>query len=124
MSSNTDLVRKFCADLETRDIDRLMTYFTEDAVYYNSPVGPTTGLAAIRALLEEIGGPATSVEIEFLGTAESGNSVFTERVDRLVIGGKTVELPVAGVFEVRDGKISSWRDYFDMATWTRQVAAG
>jgi limonene-1,2-epoxide hydrolase len=28
---------------------------------------------------------------------------------------------VAGVFELRDGKIAAWRDYFDMATWTRQA---
>jgi limonene-1,2-epoxide hydrolase len=32
-----------------------------------------------------------------------------------------VELPVASVFEVRDGKIAAWRDYFDMGTWTRET---
>ena len=29
--------------------------------------------------------------------------------------GNTVELPVTGVFEVVDGKITAWRDYFDMS---------
>ena len=44
---------------------------------------------------------------------------FVERLDRFSVGGKPVELPIAGVFEIRDGKIAAWRDYFDMATWTR-----
>jgi len=51
-----------------------------------------------------------------------GNLVFTERVDRFTMNGRTVALPVAGVFEIRDGKIAAWRDYFDFATWQRQVA--
>ena len=38
-----------------------------------------------------------------------------------VIGGKTVELPVAGVFELEGGRIKAWRDYFDLATWSRQT---
>ncbi len=37
------------------------------------------------------------------------------------MNGKKVELPVAGVFEVKDGKITAWRDYFDMQTWARQT---
>ena len=37
------------------------------------------------------------------------------------LGGKDIALPVAGVFEVRDGKIAAWRDYFDLATWQRQA---
>jgi limonene-1,2-epoxide hydrolase len=49
-----------------------------------------------------------------LNLACNGDVVFTERVDRMSIGGNKVAVPVAGVFEVRDGKIAAWRDYFDM----------
>ena len=31
-------------------------------------------------------------------------------------------LPVMGTFEVRDGKISAWRDYFDMAQATKVLS--
>ena len=48
--------------------------------------------------------------------------VFAERVDRFTIGEKRVVVRVAGVFEVRDGKISAWRDYSDIATFRRQLA--
>ena len=30
-----------------------------------------------------------------------------------------------GIFEVADdGRIGAWRDYFDLATWTRQSGGG
>jgi limonene-1,2-epoxide hydrolase len=35
-----------------------------------------------------------------------------------------VELPVAGLFRVRDGAITLWRDYFDMRTFETQMAGG
>jgi limonene-1,2-epoxide hydrolase len=49
-------------------------------------------------------------------------TVLTERVDRFVFGETPVAVPVMGAFEIRDGKISAWRDYFDLASMTRQLA--
>lgn len=63
------------------------------------------------------------MEFLILHIAAAGNVVLAERLDKFVIGDRSVELPVAGVFEVRDGKISVWRDYFDMATGTKQTTA-
>lgn len=53
------------AAFNQRDIDGIMSFFTEDSIYHN--------------------------------------------------------LPIVGVFEIRGGKISAWRDYFDLATWQRQT---
>ena len=49
--------------------------------------------------------------------------VLTERTDRFKVGGKWVELPVMGTFELRDGLITAWRDYFDMQQFTKQLPA-
>jgi limonene-1,2-epoxide hydrolase len=39
------------------------------------------------------------------------------------MGEKWIDLPVMGTFEVDgDGRITLWRDYFDMATFTDQLA--
>jgi limonene-1,2-epoxide hydrolase len=47
--------------------------------------------------------------------------VFTERVDRFTMrNGTRFELPVNGVFELRGGKIASFRDSFDLASFERQ----
>ncbi len=124
MSVNTDLVTAFCRAWSGRDVDELLGYFSEDAVYHNMPMPPIQGKPAIRAILQQIIAPAAWIEWEMLNIAEAGGVVFTERVDRFQMGERKVELPVAGVFEIEGGKIRAWRDYFDMAAWTRQTAAG
>ena len=117
---NEQLIRDFCAAWVRRDIDELLAYFAPDAVYHNIPLEPLNGLQAIRGTLEMFVTPAQSIEFELLAIASTGNLVFTERVDRFLILGREVALPVAGVFEIAAGKIVAWRDYFDMQTWMRQ----
>ena len=39
---------------------------------------------------------------------------MNERTDHITRDGKTTALPLMGVFEVRDGKIALWKDYFDV----------
>ena len=117
------LVRDFCAAWTRKNIDELLSYFAPDAVYHNMPLEPLKGIAAIRSTIEMFATPAERIEFEMLAMASSGDLVFTERIDRFTMMGKTVALPVAGVFEVRHGKIAAWRDYFDMQTWLTQTGA-
>ena len=114
------IVRDFCTAWSRRSIEELLAYFTDDAVYHNVPLAPVTGKDGIREILNLFVPPAESIEFEILHMATRGNVVFTERVDRFAMGGRQVALPVAGVFELRDGKIAAWRDYFDLATWQHQ----
>ena len=122
-SDNLQLIERFCQAFKKRDADEILGFFTDDAVYHNMPMPPVRGKAAIRNVLEMFLKPAWSVEFVILNIAASGDVVLTERVDKFDMGGRNVELPVAGAFEVKEGKIAAWRDYFDMATWTRQTAA-
>jgi limonene-1,2-epoxide hydrolase len=121
MDANERLIRAFCAAWAQRDIPTLLAYFHPDAVYHNIPLPPLRGREEIRATLETFVAPAEEIEFEILHLAVNGNVVFTERVDRFSFAGKKVELPVAGVFEIEEGKIRAWRDYFDMQTWLRQT---
>ncbi|MBW2312793.1 MAG: hypothetical protein JRH10_01280 [Deltaproteobacteria bacterium] len=45
---------------------------------------------------------------------EQPDVVFAERLDQTQAGEKAVDLPCTGVFTIRDGKIASWRDQFDL----------
>ena len=121
MTDPVEVVRDFCAAWAARDQQRILDAFIDDGVYHNMPLEPAVGKTAIAALLGVILGPASEVKFEIKHIVADGNVVLTERVDRFVINGKPVELPVMGAFEVHDGKIAAWRDYFDMATWTRQT---
>lgn len=123
MTTSLETVRKFCEAFSSKDPDELLKFFDDDAVYHNMPMAPVRGKAAIRTVLDMFLKPAQSVEFIILNDAASGNTVLNERLDKFQIGDRAVELPVAGVFEVEGGKITSWRDYFDMATWTKQTSA-
>ncbi|MGH9080662.1 MAG: limonene-1,2-epoxide hydrolase family protein [Acidimicrobiales bacterium] len=43
-------------------------------------------------------------------------------MDTFHVGEKVASLPVMGTFEIRDGKISAWRDYFDLAQITAMLS--
>ena len=115
------IIREFCASWPERSVDRFLDFFTEDAVYHNMPLEPVTGKNGIREVLN-LFLAAQEIQAEVVHLAARGNLVFTERIDRFRFGDKRVELPCAGVFEIRDGKVAAWRDYFDLATWQRQTA--
>jgi limonene-1,2-epoxide hydrolase len=119
---NEALVSEFCDAWAARDVDAILAYFHDDAVYHNIPVEPAVGPEAIRAVVEMFVPPADAIEfvVHHIFSNPAGDVVFTERTDRFVMGDKTIELPVAGVFELRDGKIAAWRDYFDLQTFMSQ----
>lgn len=118
-----DVVREFCNAIPRRDVEELVGFFSDDAVYHNIPIAPVSGRDAIAATLHQFLDPATDAEFELLGLALSGQTVMTERVDRFTVNGKKIELPVMGAFEVdAGGKIAAWRDYFDMAQFTKQMS--
>ena len=117
-----ELVTAFCNAWEAVDIDALMEYFTDDAVYHNIPIAPVEGKDAIRATIEGFVGGIDKIEFEILNIAANGDNVLTERVDTFHGEAKTISLPVMGTFEVRDGKIAAWRDYFDLNQFMSQMA--
>lgn len=114
-------VRDFCAAWERRDKEAILDAFTADAVYHNMPMAPATGKAQISALLDFILPQGVNgIQFEIKSIAADGDTVLTERVDTFTTGDRKITLDVMGVFELRDGKIAAWRDYFDLAQWTKQ----
>jgi limonene-1,2-epoxide hydrolase len=112
------LVTAFCAAWARRDVDELMTYFADDATYHNIPMEPAVGAAAIRTFLEGFLAMTSDISFEVHRQVATAGVVMNERTDTMTIGGNTIALPVAGVFEIADGRIAAWRDYFDMAQFS------
>ncbi|MEV0075187.1 limonene-1,2-epoxide hydrolase family protein [Nocardia neocaledoniensis] len=112
------LVTEFCARWANGTADELAEYFTEDATYHNIPLEPVVGKDAIREFLRGFLDSFGGIDFQVRHQVSSGDLVFNERVDTFVIGGNTIDLPVTGVFEIADGRIRAWRDYFDMAPIT------
>jgi limonene-1,2-epoxide hydrolase len=122
MSVNTGITSEFTAAWKARDVEKIMSFFTADCVYHNIPMEPLRGTEAIRGLIQTFVGMASELEFIVHHIAEtSSGTVLTERTDKFLIDGKWVELPVMGTFEFRDGKISAWRDYFDLEQFNKQM---
>ncbi len=117
------IVRDFCKAFSRQDLQEILDFFSDDAVYHNIPMAPAEGKPAVEAMLKQFVDPNATADFEIRNLAVNGNVVLTERLDRLSIGGKPVELSVMGTFEVdAGGKITAWRDYFDMAQLTSQMS--
>jgi limonene-1,2-epoxide hydrolase len=119
-----DIVRRFCAAWSNVSPDELAEFFTDDAVYHNIPIAPVTGRDTIKATIAGFTGGVEKIEFRLRNIVADGPIVLTERVDVFVLPQGAIELPVMGTFEVRDGKIAAWRDYFDMKQFMDQMAGG
>lgn len=120
-----DTVKAFMKAMEPLDYDTALQYVADTCEYTNPPpIGTVIGPAAVRAVLEPFFSPTLENEFVVLRELASGSTVMLERLDRHRLADKWVELPVTGVYEVVDGKITYWRDYFDAATILSQWPAG
>ncbi|MCE2854532.1 MAG: nuclear transport factor 2 family protein [Ilumatobacteraceae bacterium] len=116
------VVSDFFAAVERIDIDAAVEHLADDISYENMPVQPVKGKEDVRNLMSGFLAASTEVEWRVLRQHQVGNVVFNERLDRFKMNGGWLELPVAGVFEVdHRGKITLWRDYFDMGTYMDQL---
>ncbi len=116
------LVREFCDAFDGSNVEALRPYFTDDVVYHNIPLDPAVGIDATLAFIESFFGMCDSMTIETVHLAVRDNVVLTERIDTFTVGAVVAPLLVMGAFEVRDGKISAWRDYFDLGQITTMLS--
>lgn len=119
---NEEIVLRFIRAWSRLDADELVEFFADDGTYHNMPLSPVSGRNLLRGFIAAFLKSWTATEWEVLNLVSRGDTVIAERIDRIKVGDKAVELPCCGVFEMRDGKIKVWRDYFDMATYTKALA--
>ncbi|MBT5579841.1 MAG: SnoaL-like domain-containing protein [Acidimicrobiaceae bacterium] len=118
-----EIVTEFIRAIERKDVAAAASFVAENISYENMPMAPIIGREAMMATLEVFLAPAERVDWQILQQWEVGRVVINERLDRFEIGDGWLELPLAGIFEINhDDKISLWRDYFDMGSYTRQMA--
>jgi limonene-1,2-epoxide hydrolase len=122
-SGNLDTVLEFCRVWQERDLKKILQFFSPDCFYHNMPVDPVIGIDAIAATLKPMVESAQAIEFVMKSAAESAEgTVLTERVDRFQLNGKWIVIPVMGTFELKDGKIFQWREYYDQGQFNAQKA--
>ena len=117
MSDNVTIIREFIEAWSTLDAPALAAYFTEDGSYHNMPTGPVTGRENVEQFIASFTANWTETTWDIISIAGDGDLVFCERLDRTRTEAGDVDLPCVGVFEMENGKIKVWRDYFDLATF-------
>ncbi|MFZ0706424.1 MAG: limonene-1,2-epoxide hydrolase family protein [Candidatus Korobacteraceae bacterium] len=115
------IIRDFIDACVRADVDEFMSYFTEDAVWWNAPWKEISGRTAIGQALQKGKEQMKALPWEVRHIVADGNIVMTERVDNFEVQGKRVSVPCMGIFELRDGKIAAWRDYWDLKSFEAQM---
>jgi limonene-1,2-epoxide hydrolase len=121
--SAEDVVNEFIARVVSMDLDGACELVAEDLEYDNVPMGKNHGPEGLKAFLGAMAGGVRDLQFVVHRQVADGNVVLNERTDRFLVGERWIELPVAGVFELRDDRIVLWRDYFDMGPVQELIAA-
>jgi limonene-1,2-epoxide hydrolase len=122
--SSGEIVSQFIGAIERRDLNVVEAMLAEEISYENMPMRPIVGREAVMKVIEAFLAPAELVDWKILRQWECEGVVVNERIDRFRIGNGWLELPVAGFFELdSESRILLWRDYFDLGSYTSQMAA-
>lgn len=116
-SPNERVVRDFIAAWSELDAAALVDYFAVDGVYHNMMLEPVAGREKLLEFITSFLSGWSETHWEVINLVSRGDLVVAERVDRTRVGEKWVDLPCVGVFELEDGEIKIWRDYFDLSTY-------
>ncbi len=122
MASATEVVREFCGAFGAKDVDTIARLLADDVVYHNVGMEPAVGKEASLATIQGFLDMSESLEFDIHRLAAEGDTVLTERTDTFTINGTPAPVPVMGAFDLRDGRIVAWRDYFDMGLITKMMS--
>lgn len=121
MNSNEQIIRDFIAAWSRLDPAELAAFFTDDGCYFNVPTQPVKGRDNVESFIRGFTANWTETQWDLLNIAAAGDLVYTERLDRTKTTQGDVDLPCCGIFEMENGKIKEWRDYFDLNTFMQAM---
>jgi limonene-1,2-epoxide hydrolase len=109
---NARTVETFLYALQDEDFDTAEALVSEDFVWHNVGLPKIRGRRRIFKLFRS-GEGRGGFEVKIHHIATDGSSVLTERTDALIVGPLRLQFWVCGTFELQDGEIRVWRDYFN-----------
>jgi limonene-1,2-epoxide hydrolase len=112
-TANARTVETFLYALQDEDFDTAESTLADNFVWQNVGYATMRGRKRIMSLFRR-GEGRVGFEVKLHRIAAEGNAVLTERTDALILGPVRMQFWVCGVFEVDGGRITLWRDYFDL----------
>jgi limonene-1,2-epoxide hydrolase len=123
IAESTRTVEVFLNALQDEDFETASAALADDLVYQNVGLPTIYGRDRAMSLFRRMEGRA-GFEVKIHRIAADGSAVLTERTDALIFGPLRLQFWVCGVFEVRDGRITLWRDYFDFYDMLKATVRG
>lgn len=125
-AENIRIITEFCRAWDARDIDAIAAALDVDVLYHNIPFEPINGREQVVTAITPLVAGCSAIHWEIHHAAANGDIVLTERTDRFTRAdnGYTMSMQVMGIFELKNGRIKAWRDYFDAAQWASQQQQG
>jgi limonene-1,2-epoxide hydrolase len=121
--TNSRTVEDFLYALRDEDFDTVDSLLADGIEWQNVGLPTIRGRERIVKLLRSGQGRA-GFDVKFHRIAEEGVVVLNERTDALIFGPLRLQFWVCGVFEVHDGRITLWRDYFDNFNFLKAALRG
>ncbi|OBF83908.1 limonene-1,2-epoxide hydrolase [Mycobacterium sp. 852002-51163_SCH5372311] len=122
-TDNTRTVEAFLNALQDEDFETIEALFADDLVYENVGLSRIRGGRRTAKLLSRMQG-RIGFEVKIHRIAADGNAVLTERTDALIVGPLRIQFWACGIFELRDGRITLWRDYVDVYDMLKATLRG
>ncbi|MBU8832284.1 limonene-1,2-epoxide hydrolase family protein [Mycolicibacterium goodii] len=116
-------VETFLNALQERDYDTAEHALAQNLVYQNVGLPTIYGRHRAMKLFRSMEGRA-GFEVKIHRSAADGAAVLNERTDALTFGPLRLQFWVCGVFEVHNGRITLWRDYFDFFDMFKATVRG
>lgn len=123
-STPAQVARRFLERLADNDLEAALELVDDAIVYTNVSLPSVRGKRRVRQVLSGLDRPGTGFEVYFHSIAAEGGTVLTERTDVITLGRVRFQFWVWGRFDVVDGRITVWRDYFDWADMARATVRG
>lgn len=118
------VVETFLYALRDKDFDAADATLDDDLVYQNVGLPTIHGRRRTMNFMRKLDRPSGGFDVKIHRIATEGSAVLTERTDVLTFGSFSAHFWVCGVFEVRDGRITLWRDYFDFYDFIKGTVRG
>lgn len=111
-AANALTVQAFLFALAEEEFDTAESLAGPDLIWQNVGLPSMRGRARIMKVLRRSKG-RVGFAVKFHNIAQDGDTVLTERTDAITLGPLRLQFWVCGTFQVRDGQVTVWRDYFD-----------
>ncbi len=120
----TAVVEEMLEALKNGDTDGAVARLHDAVVWHNVGLPKVRGIRRVGKALKMLAEPGYGFDVTIHNIAADGHTVLTERTDVLIWRRLRVEFWVCGTFELRDGKVAVWRDYFDNVNFLKAFARG